>query len=428
MPQVIPIHWYENAERSRCLGQLVLGDDAQICAMAFRYQDDWVKDGFALGSDLPLKPTVLYPVNDLMETDPVLSARNGKFGFFADHAPGKWVERLLRQAHLNGFKFDSFDSSPTASQIWTGSGHVLTRFSALALPLTHGFRTEFIPPLVDIEAGGKSSKSLRNLSAAMEAMQSSATFKTKEPLELLLSSATELGGTIPKCVVRLDKTNTQWVVRHASAREPSNWALWMAVTRKLAQECGLKVVEGKLIAPRLYAERRFDRNEDGSPLLCLSAATLVRREKTRERILNPSPMSYLDIADILNRSGAKPAEDLRELFRRLLFNTLTGNNRDRLDQFWFTHSGLGWNLLPLYAPCAQQPILSARFLSTPIRPGINMSDADTAVTVSRYFGVSAKEAKAMRLEFMHILTQWRSIAESFGADLLEIRQMQGAFE
>ena len=85
---------------------------------------------------------------------------------------------------------------------------------------------------------------------------------------MLLSSAMELGGTNPKCVVRLGKSDDEWVVRHASAREPVNSALWMAVTRELAQACGIKVVEGKLIAPRLYAERRFDRAEDGSPLLC----------------------------------------------------------------------------------------------------------------------------------------------------------------
>lgn len=125
-----------------------------------------------------------------------------------------------------------------------------------------------------------------------------ASIRGKELVEMLLSSAMELGGTNPKCVVRLGKSEDEWVVRHASAREPVNSALWMAVTRELAQACGVKVVEGKLIAPRLYAERRFDRGDDGSPLLCLSAASLVRRQITRERILHPTPKTYLDIADI----------------------------------------------------------------------------------------------------------------------------------
>lgn len=261
----------------------------------------------------------------------------------------------------------------------------------------------------------------------MQTLHAGASIRGKELVEMLLSSAMEFGGTNPKCVVRLGKSEDEWVVRHASAREPVNSALWMAVTRELAQACGVKVVEGKLIAPRLYAERRFDRGDDGFPLLCLSAASLVRRQITRERILHPTPKTYLDIADILNRCGADPTADLRALFARLLFNTLTGNNRDRLDQFWFTPTDLGWKLLPMYAPCAQLPILSARFLSTPLKPGVNVADPDTAILLSRYFGVTTKEAKAMRLEFMQVLSEWQRIAEKAGADLLEIRQMQGAF-
>ncbi len=428
MPEVVPIVWARKDEQVP-VGHLVFNDAGKPGeAMAFRYDESWLALGFPLGSDLPLKNAVLYPINDPMETDPVLAVRQGVFGLFADHRPGKWVEGLLRQAHLNGIKVDLLDSTPAASQIWTRAGHVNGRFSALLLPLTHGFHSEFLPPLLEITPSGKTSKAVKNLVSAMEGLQSQESIRSKELVELLLTGAVDLGGSTPKCLVRLDKSSTQWVVRHASAREPFNSALWTAVTRRLAQECGLKVVDGKMIAPRLYAERRFDRAEDGSPLLCLSAATLVSRIISRERILHPSPKSYLDIADIINRSGAAPAADLRELFSRLLFNTLTGNNRDRLDQFWFTPEKLGWKLLPMYAPCAQLPILSARFLSTPLRPGVNMADGDAAVSLSRYFGVSTREAKSMRLEFMHTLSGWKAVAEELGADLLELRQMQAAFE
>lgn len=427
MPQLLPLFWSQG-ERQISLGQLVLNEDpTRAETMAFRYDESWRNSGFALGGDLPLTSSVLYPINDASESDPVLMSRNGVFGFYADHAPGKWVPKLLRQADLNGIKIDFVESTPASSQIWMGCGHVLGRFSALSLPVTHGFHTTFSPPLIEFDPNGKPTKAVKNLTSALEALHSGVSFRGSELLEPLLRGAMELGGNIPKCVVKLDRSKTQWVVRHSSVREPYRSALWMAVTRDLAQACGLSVVEGKLLGPRLYAEGRFDRSSDGSALLCLSAASLVRREKTRERILRPSPMTYLDIADILNRTGANPSADLRELFSRLLFNALTGNNRDRLDQFWFTPSEMGWRLLPMYSPCAQPPILSARFLSTPIRPGLNLADADAAISVSRYFGVSAREAKNMRLEFMHAFSGWRKLAEHYGADLLEIRQMQGVF-
>jgi Zn-dependent peptidase ImmA (M78 family) len=66
-------------------------------------------------------------------------------------------------------------------------------------------------------------------------------------------------------------------------------------------------------------------------------------------------------------------------------------------------------------------------LSTPLKPSANVADPESAIVLSRYFGVSIKDAKAMRLEFMQVLSEWCRIAETAGADLLEIRQMQGAF-
>ena len=96
MPQVVPISWLKK-DQTVPIGQLVLSDDSgQGASMAFRYDEGWLAHGFPLGSDLPLSPTIHYPSSDSMETDPVLGARCDVFGFFADHAPGKWVEKLIR--------------------------------------------------------------------------------------------------------------------------------------------------------------------------------------------------------------------------------------------------------------------------------------------------------------------------------------------
>ncbi|MDO4937265.1 MAG: hypothetical protein Q4E62_05045, partial [Sutterellaceae bacterium] len=119
---------------------------------------------------------------------------------------------------------------------------------------------------------------------------------------------------------------------------------------------------------------------------------------------------------------------LRELFARLLFNTLTANHHDRLDQFWFGRLPTGWTLLSMYCPCAQPSFLTPRLLSTPVRQMQIAAQSENAIAVSRYFGVKPSEAKTMRLEFMHALSSWRSVAEELGADQFEISQMQGAFD
>ena len=213
MPQVVPIAWLKK-DQTVPIGQLVLSDDSgQGASMAFRYDKEWLSSGFPLGSDLPLSPTIHYPSTDSMETDPVLAARSDVFGFFADHAPGKWVEKLIRQAHLNDLKIDFLEGTPVSTEIWTHSGHVFGRFSSLALPLTHGFHTKFLPPVLELDGGGKISKSVKNLGLAMQTLHAGASIRGKELVEMLLSSAMELGGTNPKCVVRLGKSEDEWVVR-----------------------------------------------------------------------------------------------------------------------------------------------------------------------------------------------------------------------
>ncbi len=428
MPVVIPIDLRRSDSTVR-IGELVLSDapSPDSASMAFRYDPAWLTSGFALGADLPLKDGVQYPIDDPMTVDPVLARRNGLFGFFADHAPGEWVERLLTQARLNGLKLSEDEFAPTPSQLWMRTGHVSGRFSALALPLTPSNKTKFSPPLLEVDSAAKTVRSAKNLASALEAIAGSVSFKGLDLLEILAAGAMELGGHTPKCVVRLTRTGPEWVVRHSSVREPQRSALWTAVTRDLAQACGIDVVDGRLIGPRLYVERRFDRAADGTPHLCLSAATLVTRTTTTRRLLQPTPMTYLDIADVINCAGCDPKRDLKELFARLLFNTLTRNNRDRLDQFWFTPTPLGFKLLPMYRPCAQSAA-GTGLLSTPIRPGVSRADPEAALSVARYFGLTSQAAKAMRLEFTHALANWKESADEYGADLLEKRQMAAVFE
>ena len=139
------------------------------------------------------------------------------------------------------------------------------------------------------------------------------------------------------------------------------------------------------------------------------------------------PSGYADIADILNRSGASPTDDLRELFRRLLFNTLTGNRHDELTDFWFARETYGWRLVPFHGVRLLPPEQRVRLLNTPIVANDTSADPDLAVSMSRYFGVSTKDAKAMTLSMQKVIADWRSVATEFKASKAEISAMEGNF-
>ena len=198
---------------------------------------------------------------------------------------------------------------------------------------------------------------------------------------------------------------------------------------ELAARCGLSVVEGGLMGSAGYLEARFDRTPEGAPVFVQSAATLVRRKRRSRAQPMAAAAGYLDAADILNREGADAAGDLKELFGRLLFNALIGNNRDRLDQIWLTPTSSGVKLLPMYAPTATPtPATGGRQLSTPIRGTGTIVAPEAVVANARYFGLSSARAKMLCLEFTQIVSGWREVAQAVGADFFTVSQMARLFE
>ena len=255
-----------------------------------------------------------------------------------------------------------------------------------------------------------------------------------------ITAATDVGGRSPKTLVALGKkreaavpgvgtSSQERILRFAPAGDALNPAMVTAVARELAARCGLSVVEGGLMGSAGYLEARFDRTPEGAHVFVQSAATLVRRKRRSRAQPMAAAAGYLDAADILNREGADAAGDLKELFGRLLFNALIGNNRDRLDQIWLTPTSSGVKLLPMYAPTATPtPATGGRQLSTPIRGTGTIVAPEAVVANARYFGLSSARAKMLCLEFTQIVSGWREVAQAVGADFFTVSQMARLFE
>lgn len=366
--------------------------------LAFRYKPTWLKVGFALGDDLPLRPQILTPENKEAVTnrfpEPI-------FGFLRDHLPGTWLLRTSDSANATSDALDFLLENPSA-----------LRFSSLFCGTEAP--AEVPAPILTNALTGR-------LMRATESYFRDPSRLSEEEIDLIQSLGDTFGGTKIKFRVRTEKNpETEYVLRPRNPASQVDEPLWAAVTMTLAKKSGLKALSGRFIPSLGYLEERFDR-AGGNPLFCLSAATLAKGGD------NAASVTWLDIADILNREGSKPKEDLRELFSRLVFDMVVLNSRDTPENIWFYRHEGGWRLCPISYGLSKPSSLPFRTLQTAVVGKNTIADTNTALSVARYFNLSARQAKEIILNTLRVTRDWESTAKLYGALRSDCTLMQSAF-
>lgn len=366
--------------------------------LAFRYKPTWLKVGFALGDDLPLRPQILTPENKGAVTNrfPVPI-----FGFLRDHLPGTWLLRTSDSTNATSDALDFLLENPSA-----------LRFSSLFCGTEAP--AEVPAPILTKALTGR-------LMRATESYFRDPSRLSEEEIDLIQSLGDTFGGTKIKFCVRTEKNpETEYVLRPRNPTSQVDEPLWAAVTMTLAKKSGLKALSGRFIPSLGYLEERFDR-AGGNPLFCLSAATLAKGGD------NAASVTWLDIADILNREGTKPKEDLRELFSRLVFDMVVLNSRDTSENIWFYRHEGGWRLCPISYGLSKPSSLPFRTLQTAVVGKNTLADTNTALSVARYFNLSARQAKEIILNTLRVTRDWESTARLYGALRSDCTLMQSAF-
>lgn len=374
------------------------GKNSASPTLAFRYDPTWLKIGFALGAALPLEPRILTPENKGAVTnrfpEPI-------FGFLRDHLPGSWLTRATDSENTMTEAVD-FLFKNTAS----------LRFSSLFFGKEAP--SEAPAPILTKALMGK-------LTRATESYFRDPSRLTEEERNLIDTLGDTFGGLKIKFRVRTEKNpDTEYVLRPRNPASQVDEPLWAAVTMTLAKKAGLKALSGRFIPSLGYLEERFDR-VDGLPLFCLSAATLAKGGD------NATSVTWLDIADILNREGSKPKEDLRELFSRLVFDMVVLNSRDIPENIWFYRHEGGWRLCPISYGLSKPSSLPFRTLQTAVVGKNTLADTNTALSVARYFNLSARQAKEIILTTLRVTRDWESTARFYGALRSDCTLMQSAF-
>lgn len=375
----------------------------------FEYAPSWLAHRlrFALEPALPLGDGAFHTAADRMI-----------FGSIGDSAPDRWGRVLMRRAERR--RADNAGETPrTLREIdYLLAVDDEARQGALRFAdneggpflADHALGTR-IPPLVELP---------RLLSATARVVDGD---DDDDDLRLLLAPGSSLGGARPKASVR-DNKGRLVIAKFPHRDDEFDAVTWEAVALTLAAKAGVETPAFQLerIAGKpVLLSRRFDRDGTArTPFLSALSMLGARDNETH---------SYLEIVDALRQMGARPREDMRQLWRRIVFNVLISNVDDHLRNHGFLHAGAdGWRLSPAYDLNPVPIDLKPRVLSTAIDLADQTASLELALSVARYFELGPAQARAIAAEVAASVSQWRKTAARLGLTARECDRVATAFE
>lgn len=249
-------------------------------------------------------------------------------------------------------------------------------------------------------------------------------------VEELLLLGTSMGGARPKVVVEHDEA--LWLAKFNRPDDRWNMARVEHATLELARRCGLQVAQSQIVevAGRdVLLVKRFDRmpSDNGyARARMISALTLLQTDETPE---GRARWSYILLAETLRRISERPAEDARELFRRMTFNALVSNTDDHPRNHAAFAPGAGWRLSPAY-DLTPTPMVAEdrRDLAMACGAQGRLASAANLLSECRRFLLAPQEAETLVREMEAIVQrEWRPLARACGVTEAECETLRRAY-
>lgn len=377
---------------------------------SFEYSEEWLKhQNFVIDPDLQLYKGRQY-INDDKKI----------FGAFADSCPDRWGRKLMdRREELRARENDERPRKLLESDYLLGV-YDESRMGGLR------FKTNEGGPFLsdDVEFTTPPWTSLRELEQASIAFENEDNGLDDKWLKQLLAPGSSLGGARPKASVKAPD-ETLWIAKFPSKHDDIDSGAWEMVVHDLAIMCGLNVPEAKAEKfsklGTTFLVKRFDR--DGEKRIHFSSAMTMLGKSDGANAADGS--SYLEIVSFLKANGAHPKDDIKELWKRIVFSIAVSNTDDHFRNHGFILENDGWSLSPMYDV---NPDLYGRYLSLNINDTESMLDFDVAIDAAPYYGIEKKDAEKMVDEIKDIvINNWKNLASKYGVGRGEIERMKVAF-
>jgi serine/threonine-protein kinase HipA len=335
----------------------------------------------------------------------------------ADTMPDAWGRRVIARDHAKRRTAEQL--SPLTEMDYLLAVDDYSRVGALRLhdgsaylrTAAEGRRNT--PPLVDLQP-------IYEASRAVEMH-----VETAADLRYLQGKGTSLGGLRPKCTI-IDRNGRLSLGKFPSVADERNVTCGEVLALHLARRAGVDAAPARiemLDRTPIAVIERFDRTPDDLRIPYLSAASLLQAPRSDER-------SYTEIADAIRSHGVQPLEDVRQLWRRMLFNLLIANVDDHLHNLGFLHVEHGlWRLAPAFDlnPFPDKMNESKTWLSPEDGPITSVAEL---IGRADYFSLSPERALAIVEEVVAAVSSWKTVATGPGIGLTdrEARDFAPAFE
>ena len=371
--------------RPRAVGELRLVRGNQ--SVSLRYAPGWLDDGFALSEDLPLIDEEFVPAE-----------RNAVVGAVDDARPDRWGERVIRfidkppRLSLLEYLYYAGDDRFGALGVSTSAEHYLPRR---------------LGPLPVLAEANQIHELVRRI-------------HDSEPippeLKRLISPGATMGGARPKALLDID--GEQWVIKFSDG-EPADTPLIEHATMTLARKAHIRTASTMAVPltdGHAIALKRFDRDR-GARRHCLSAAVALRAAA--------EPFGYPELAQLLRRKGVARGEryvaDMRELFRRMVFNILMDNTDDHEKNHALIVTGRQqYELSPAYDVLPAGQALGLQQMR------VGRQDADStlenALSMSALFSLESDEAAAEVRKVAAVASGWKEHFRACGVTAADIDQ------
>ncbi len=351
------------------VGELKLVRTTQ--GVSLEYSSDWLQRGFPLSEDLPLVSGEFLP-----------REKAAAVGAVDDARPDRWGERVIR----------FIDRPPRLSllEYLYFAGH--DRFGALGVSeLEHTYRPHVVGPLPRLEDADQIYELIQRVQANEEV-----------PLALrrLVSPGASMGGARPKALLEIN--GEEWVIKFSDG-DPADTPLIEHATMTLAHRAGIRVATTRavrLVHGHAVAVKRFDRPRPGLRQHCLSACVALRAASER--------FGYPELAQVLRRraDASTSATQMRELFRRMVFNILIDNTDDHeKNHALLVTDAQRYELSPAYDILPSGQALGFQQM----RVGEQEADSTVANALSmvNLFGLSKRDAAQDVSEVVRVVNGWR---------------------
>lgn len=385
--------WLPQATEPVVAGRLTVDGEK----LFFNYGKSYLEramDAIAIyAPELPLRPGLIPPLDGLNMP-----------GCIRDSAPDAWGRRVIINRRL-GQKGDAIDTAQLDELTYlleSGSD----RIGALDFQLS---ATEYVPRYA-------------NNASIQELMESAERVEKGIPLTPELDQAlfhgSSIGGARPKALV--EQAEKKYIAKFSASNDIYSVVKAEFIAMRLAKLVGLDVAPVKLCKAAnkdVLLVERFDRvasHKGWTRKSIVSALTLFTLDDMIARYA-----SYEKLAEIIRHRFIKPAETLRELFGRLVFNILSGNTDDHARNHAAFWDGGSLSLTPAYDICPQGRARNEASQAMLIIGNNNMSQLATCLKAAHNFLLSPDEANAIiENQIQTITDNWDSVCAE--AELSEV--------